>query len=114
MKKWFMIYLLAVIVFAATTPALAEDIPKVERPDLFGLMVTATEVEEVTEGGITYKCTTTYYYKNGREHINGVFDRCFPLTSVEPTPDPEPEPTEPTICNGCPDINISHRFKTIK
>ena len=116
MKKWFMIYLLAIIVFAATTPAKAEGIAKKELPAKFELMVTGTEVEIVTLGGIDYECTTKYYFVNGKEHINGVFDRCFPLTSAEPTPDPEPEPTEdePTICNGCPDINISQPMRTIK
>lgn len=34
-------------------------------------------------------------------------------TPVNPEPTPEPE-DEPTICNGCPDINISTPMKTFK
>lgn len=115
MKKWFMIYILAIIVFAATAPVKAEEINKVIRPDLFGLMVSSGEVDAGTViiGGITYECTTEYYYVNGKEHINGNKDRCFPLPE-EPTPDPGEEPDVPTVCNGCPDINISHPMKTFK
>lgn len=102
MKKWFMIYLLAIIVFAATTPAKAEGIAKKELPEKFELMVTGTEAEIVTIGDVAYECTTKYYFVNGKEHINGNVDRCFPLSSST-TPDPggeEPEPTGTSIQNG--------------
>ena len=112
MKQLMLILTITILLLSNPFAAKAEDIPKVERPDLFGLMVTGTEVEVVTVGGASYECTTTYYYINGAAHVNGNKDRCFPLASSEPTPDPEPTGT--TICNGCPDINISHPMRTFK
>lgn len=113
MKQLMFVLTIAILLLSNPFAVKAEDIPKVERPDLFGLMVTATESETVTVGNVDYLCTTTYYYKNGKEHINGVFDRCLPLTSTEPTPEPEPDPNEEpsgditTIWNGAPDINVN-------
>ena len=119
MKKWFMIYLLAIIVFAATTPAKAEVVWK-ELPDKFGIMIKMTETETVIKGGITYECTKIIYKENGKEYVNGVIDRCFPIStdSQEDPQDSQEESTseedEPTICNGCPNINVSTPMKTFK